>query len=83
MTKPRQAGTGRTQIRVGGHWQRKDSDRIAIVTQILYPHFVEYKYVRPTRTRGLYHGYMMTEPYTRRTKVPCRVFVTSFTRAAA
>jgi hypothetical protein len=83
VTKPRQAGTGRTQIRVGGRWQHMESDRTAIVTQILYPHFVEYRYERPTRTRGLYHGHMETEPFTRRTKVPYRVFVTRFTRPSS
>jgi len=70
----------RTQIRVGGRWARKDSDRVAVVTQIVYPHFVEYKYERPMRSKGLYHGYMTTEPYTRRTRVSYRRFILHFER---
>lgn len=75
MTRYRQPGTGRTQIRVGGRWQRKESDRIAVVTQILYPHFVQYKYERPLRNKTL-----TSDPFTRRTKVSYRVFVLSFQR---
>lgn len=74
MTRYRQPGTGRTQIRVGGRWQHKESARIAVVTQILYPHFVQYKYERPLRNK------MTPDPFTRQTKVPYRVFVLSFQR---
>lgn len=80
MTRYRQPGTGRTQIRVGGRWQHKESDRIAVVTQILYPHFVHYKYERPLRNKTPFHEYMTPDPFTRRTKVPYRVFVLSFQR---
>ena len=83
MTRPRQPGTGRTQVRVGGRWAHKKSARVARVTRILYPHFVEYKYERPTRTKSPWHGYMTTDPYTRRTRVPYRVFVLGFERPRA
>jgi len=69
------------QVRQGGRWVHRRSQRVAIVTTIVYPHSVEYKYERPTRTKGLYHGYMTTEPYTRRTRVSYRSFVTNFEKA--
>ena len=80
MTKYRQPGTGRTQIRVGGRWARKGSGRIAVVTQILYPRFVEYKYARPTRYKNPFHEYMTREPFTRRTRVWYGSFVLNFER---
>ena len=83
MTRSRQPGTGRTQIRVGGRWQNKASDRIAIVTQILYPQFVEYKYERPLHYKNRFVEYNTREPYARRTKMSYRRFILGFERPRA
>lgn len=71
----------RQQIRKGGRWIHNRSQRSAIVSFIVYPHTVEYKYERPTRVKDPWHGYMTTEPYTRRTRVSYRHFITNFERA--
>jgi hypothetical protein len=68
----------RAQIREGGRWKHRGTGRSAIVTRIHYPGFVEYKYERPTRSKDPWHGYMTTDPYTRRTRVSYGSFVTSF-----
>jgi hypothetical protein len=69
----------RAQIHVGGRWQHRANSRVAIITWIVYPHFVEYKYEQPTR-RGSdpWHGPVGTEPYTRRTRVSYRRFILNF-----
>ena len=82
MTRFRRPGTGRTQLRVGGRWANKKSGRVAVVSQILYPHNVWFKYERPLRHKDRQREYMTREPFTRRTKVPYRCFVLNFTRPA-
>lgn len=70
----------RQQIRVGGRWANKESGRIAVVTQIVYPRFVEYKYARPLRYKNPLYEYMTPEPFTRRTRVLYGKFVLNFKR---
>jgi hypothetical protein len=73
----------RQQIRVGGRWQHKESStRVAVVTQIVYPHAVEYKYGRTLRYKNPLYEYMTPEPFTRRTKVPYRKFILNFKRVS-
>lgn len=70
----------RTQIRVGGRWQHRKSGRIAIIVMIVYPHTVEYKYLRPTNPWYPWYPHPGTSPYTRRTRVSYRRFILSFER---
>jgi hypothetical protein len=69
----------RSQLRAGSRWIHKKTQRAAIVTSIVYPHAVEYKYERPTR----WHVYMTTIPYTRRTRVRYRTFLLNFEKERA
>ncbi len=69
-----------TQIRKGGRWKHNKAQRIAVVTGIVYPHSVEYKYERPTRWKQ--PGDWTREPYTRRTRVRYRIFILNFSPAA-
>jgi hypothetical protein len=73
----------RSQIRVGGRWQHRASSRIAVVTRIVYPHFVEYKYERPTNPWSPWYPHPGTSPYTRRTRVKYRRFILNFERPHA
>lgn len=47
-------------VRRGGRWAHKVSGRVAVVTGIVYPHVVEYKY-EPTarRTRRSYLSFLL------------------------
>jgi hypothetical protein len=77
----------RQQIRVGGRWANKETDRVAIITRILYqlvyPHTVEYKYERPLRYKNPIYEYMTRDPFTRRTRVPYRTFRLNFKKACS
>jgi len=71
----------RAQIRKGVRWVHKKSQRGAIVTSIVYPHFVEYKYERPTRWKQ--PGDWTREPYARRTRSSYLRFILNFERPEA
>jgi hypothetical protein len=68
----------RTQIRTGGHFTHRRSGRVAIVTSIMYPHTIEYRYVRPRRQRDPWDYPPIVTPYTRRTKMSYRRFILTF-----
>lgn len=71
----------RAQLKKGGRWAHKRTRRVAVVTGILYPHHVEYKYERPTRWKT--PGDHTREAYTRRTRSSYRHFLLNFERPEA
>jgi hypothetical protein len=71
----------RQQIRKGGRWIHKKSQRVALVTGIVYPHSVEYKYERPSHWKQ--PGDWTREPYTRGTRSSYLRFLLNFERGRA